>query len=66
MGEKGGKVGFFYVLERSQKGRIFYWGWEVVERDGNEKKKGCKVAHPFGTLKEKKGGYGFRAVIGRM
>ena len=32
----------FCVLESGRKGRIFYWGWEVVERDGNEKKRGAK------------------------
>ena len=47
-----------------RKGHIFYWGWEVIERDGNEKK-GVQSSTPIGYLK-KTGGYGFRAVIGRM
>ena len=41
-----GKLGFFVFWRGGRKGHIFYWGWEVVERDGNEKKKGCKVARP--------------------
>ncbi len=60
-----GKLGFLCFGEVGGKG-IYFIGVLEGLREMEMRKKGCKVARPFGTLKEKTGGYGFKAVIGRM
>ena len=58
-------MGFLCFGEVGGKGIYFIEAGRWL-REMEMKKKECKVARPFGNLKEKTGGYGFRAVIGRM
>ena len=59
-----GKLGFFVFWRVVEKG-VYFIGAGRWLREMKMRKKGVQSSTPIGYLK-KTGGYGFRAVIGRM